>query len=354
MRKGSWFLLVAIALAGLLVAGCGSGSGTTRSSGVRRTASTPSPHRNLEPGAGMSAPISKVIVARRTGLRRGLVPGFQGDGASGCPDPEGRPEIGLFTDVPAPGCVRAAPTQHLLVVNRSAAYRRSEGHPEVVSLGPFSARLLPQQAILFPPLGDFLGRGLHDVTVDGGNRGAVLVEPEDCAITRAEPGEPLCFPREGARRPRRRKTPARPAAAACHAGDLALAKERHSSIGSGGTIYTALYIRNISSRPCTVAGVPKVVAYKPGGKVIEEAETSIDLRPGSRGGRLRVLIEPGRSAKFLVAYYDGIGAGPCRFATVRNLRVTIPRAGPPRRIIVPMGYCPERRAGLFLRVGRIE
>lgn len=66
-----------------------------------------------------------------------------------------------------------------------------------------------------------------------------------------------------------------------------------------------------------------------------------------------MTIEPGRSAKFLIASYDGIGAGPCKFATVRSLRVTIPRAGPPR-IIVPMGNCPERESGLFHRVGRIE
>lgn len=192
------------------------------------------------------------------------------------------------------------------------------------------------------------------MTVDSGNRGAVLVEPEDCAIARAEPGEPLCFPHEGASRPSQpRKTRARPGPPACHAGDLALAKERHSSIGSAGTVYTGLYIRNLTTRPCTVAGVPKVVAYKPGGRVLEEAETSVDLRPGSKGGRSRVTVEPGRSVKFLVAYYDGIGAGPCRFARARSLRVTIPRAGPPRRIIVPMSYCPERGSGLSLRVGRI-
>lgn len=136
---------IAIALLALLAAGCGSGSGTTTSATAPRIASKPSPHRKPEPGLGMSAPISKVIHAGRTGPRRELVPGFQGNGASGCPDPEGRPEIGLYTDVPAPRCVRATPTQHLLVVNRSAAYRRSEGHPEVVSLGPFSARLLPSR-----------------------------------------------------------------------------------------------------------------------------------------------------------------------------------------------------------------
>ncbi|HEY4779806.1 MAG TPA: hypothetical protein VIH47_09465, partial [Solirubrobacterales bacterium] len=206
-----------ILAAALLLSGCGAGSNSTNGSTEdkersRADSSAPEfPH-----GVGQGAPISKVIVARRTGRRRGLVPGLQSNGASGCPDLEGRPEIGLYTDVPAPDCVRATGTQRLVVVNRSGAYQRSEGHPEVVRLGPFSARLLPQQAVLFAPLGSFLGPGLHQVTVDGGNRGAVLVEPEDCAILRPEPGEPLCFPEgRAARRRRWRRTEARMGAPSC-------------------------------------------------------------------------------------------------------------------------------------------
>lgn len=91
----------------VFAAGCG--AGLRRARPPPRIASKAPPHRKPEPGLGMSAPISKVIHAGRTGSRRGLVPGFQGDGASGCPDLEGRPEIGLYTDVPAPRCVRAPP-----------------------------------------------------------------------------------------------------------------------------------------------------------------------------------------------------------------------------------------------------
>jgi hypothetical protein len=303
----------------------------------------------------MSAPVSKVIVARRTGRRRSLDPGLQVNGASGCPDLEGRPEIGLYTDVPVPDCVRATGTQRLLVVNRSGAYRHSEGRPEVVSLGLFSARLLPQEAVLFKPLGSFLGRGFHQVTVDGGNRGAVLVEPANCAILRPEPGEPLCFPDDRAGRLRRwRRTEARMGAPACRGSDLALRAERHSSIGAGGTVYTKLFVTNRSRRACTVAGVPKAVGIDRGGKAVQVAIPRPNLRPTANGWRLRVKLAGGGSAMFLVAHYDGIGAGRCRSTSTYGLRITIPGAGLRRVVRHPMSYCPAPDAGLGLRVGRIE
>lgn len=341
----------------LLTSGCGSGSGSNSTTGAstRHRSAPQKPARKPSPGVGMSAAISKVVLARRTGRWRRLVPGLQTNGASGCPDLEGRPEIGLYTDVPVPDCVRATGTQRLLVVNRSGAYRRSEGHPEVVRLGPFSARLLPQQAVLFRPLGSFLGRGLHQVTVDGGNRGAVLVEPEDCAILRPEPGEPLCFDKDKAGRRRRwRRTLARLGAPACRGSDLALMPERHSSIGAGGTIYTKIFVTNRSGRPCTVAGVPKVVGIDRDSKVVEVAAPDPNLRPGAKGGRVRVKLAAGGRATFLVTHYDGIGAGRCRFTSTYGLRVTIPGSGPRRVVRYPMEYCPAPDAGLGLRVGRIE
>src|SRR4051794_35481052 len=89
----------------LPAAGCGSGSDSNSiSSSTPRPGAPPEPPGKRSPGVGMSAPVSKVIVARRTGRRHGLVLGLQTSGASGCPDLKGRPEIGLYTDVPVPDC----------------------------------------------------------------------------------------------------------------------------------------------------------------------------------------------------------------------------------------------------------
>lgn len=179
------------------VLGCGSGASSTSTADGR---DGPATAAGRPQGVGQEAPISKVIVARRTEPWHGRSPGRQSNGARGCQMRGGqRPQIGLFTDLPAPDCIRVTGHQHVLIVNRTNAYRRSEGTPLVVRLGPYSARLLPQQAALFGPVGPFLGRGLHHATVNGGNRGAVLVLPRDCAILRPEPGEPLCFEQAGHR-----------------------------------------------------------------------------------------------------------------------------------------------------------
>lgn len=74
----------------------------------------------------------------------------------------------------------------------------------------------------------------------------------------------------------------------------------------------------------------------------------------SKGARLRLRLEAGRSATFTVAHYEGIGAGPCRQASVYGLRVTIPGTGPTRLVRPPIGYCPKPEVGLNLRVSRIE
>ncbi|MDX6609149.1 MAG: hypothetical protein QOF85_1074 [Solirubrobacterales bacterium] len=122
---------------------------------------------------------------------------------------KGRGEIGIYTDVSAPGCVRITGRQRVMIVNRTTAYRRSEGRPIVVRLGPYSARLLPQQAALFGPVGRFLGRGYQTATIDPSGRIGVLVLPNECAILRPEPGEPLCFKKDRPGRLRRWHAPRR-------------------------------------------------------------------------------------------------------------------------------------------------
>ena len=109
---------------------------------------------------------------------------------------EGRGEIGIYTDLPAPDCVRITGRQRLMIVNRTTAFRRSEGTPLTVRLGPYSARILPQQAVLFGPVGRFLGRGYQVATINHRGRVGILVLPNRCAIAMPEPGEPLCFKKD--------------------------------------------------------------------------------------------------------------------------------------------------------------
>ncbi len=226
----------------------------------------------------------------------------------------------------------------------------------MVRLGPYGARLLPQQAIRFAPAGRFLGPGYHHVTLGAGPGGVgILVLPGDCAIFRPEPGESLCFAKDRAGRLRRwRRTERRMGAPACRGSKLQVTAKGHSSIGAGGTIYTRLFITNRSPHPCTVAGVPEVVGLGGRGEVVGVGDPRPLLRIGSKGGRLRVRLDPGRSAMFVVSHYDGIGAGPCRQASVHALRVTIPGTGRTRVVRPPIGYCPKPGAGLGLWVGRIE
>jgi hypothetical protein len=340
-------------VSGLL--GCGSGTGPAGTSTGREQTGAHAAARERSQGVGQSAPISKVIVATRTRPRHGRLPGFESNGARGCQErDERRPQIGLFTDVPAPDCIRVTGHQQVLIVNRTGAYRRSEGRPVVVRLGPYAARLLPQQAALFGPVGRFLGRGLHPATANGGNRGAVLVLPKDCAILMPEPGEPLCFKKDRAGRARRwRQTVARMEAPACRGSDLDIGAEGHSGVAAG-TVYSKLAITNLSRRPCTVAGIPTVVAIDRRGKPVGRAEAVPHLRPGSQGGRRRVRLRGGGSATFEVTYSDGSGSGRCKLALASGLRVSLPGTGPTQVVRLPMSYCPPPRGGLGLRAGRIE
>ncbi len=150
----------------------------------------------------MLAPISKVVVARRYRTLSGRPPGTESVGSKGCAKEEGNGEINLFTDEPEPLCVQVTGAADVLFVNRTEAYHRSEGEPVTVRLGPYRARILPQQAVRFGPVGRFLGRGFHQAIVGRSQRLGVLIEPKGCGILRAKVGEPLCF--EGERTARLR------------------------------------------------------------------------------------------------------------------------------------------------------
>jgi Protein of unknown function (DUF4232) len=344
--------MMAMAVSGLLGCGSGSGSAGTSDAAGRKVPATLA--RSHSQGVGQSAPISKAIAARRTTPWRARRPGSEQIGARGCVPQEGRGEIGIYTDVAAPSCVRITGRQRATIVNRTTAYRRSEGTPLVVRLGPYSARLLPQQAALFGPVGRFLGRGYHAATINRKGRVGILVLPNRCAILRPEPGEPLCFKKDRTGRLRRwHRTEARLHAPACEGADLIVSAGGHSGVAAG-TVYSRLTITNSSRRPCTVAGVPMVEAIDRRGKPVGRAEAVPSLRAGSRGGRLRVRLRGHGSATFTVTHNDGIGSGRCKTALTYGLRVTVPGTGPTQVVPLPLSYCPSPRGGLGLRVGRIE
>lgn len=196
-------VLSVMSLVAAALAGCGSGASSTGDSTAPRRPPARDPASGRDRGVGQSAPIAKVIVARRTRPWRGRPPGLEMTGARPCMPEEGRGEIGIYTDLPSPGCIRITGRQRVMIVNRTTAFRRSEGRPILVRLGPYSARLLPQQAALFGPVGRFLGRGLQDATINHRQRVGILVLPNDCAILQPEPGEPLCFKKDRPGVPRR-------------------------------------------------------------------------------------------------------------------------------------------------------
>lgn len=86
-------LLVAIPLAG-----CGSGSSSTKNATARPPGG---PEQNAasprDQGVGMSAPISKVVVARQTRPWSGRPRGTESIGSKGCIQEEGHGEIGIYT-----------------------------------------------------------------------------------------------------------------------------------------------------------------------------------------------------------------------------------------------------------------
>jgi hypothetical protein len=291
MHRGGAVVLM-IVLVAALASGCGSGASTMTSASTTRPTAGPTHRRS--PGVGWTAPVSKTVGFLRVPRGAGRLPGTEGIGAKGCQVEGGRGEIGIFADVPQPSCVRVTGKEPVSVVNRTGAYHRSQDHPITVRLGPYRARLRPQQAIRLAPAGRFLGRGYHQVKIGGGRGGpGILVLPSDCAIRRPEPGEPLCFAGDRAGRLRRwRRTLARMGPPACRGRDLLVSSERHSSIGSGGTIYTRFFVTDRSSRPCTLAGVPKVVGLDRRGRDVAVGEPIPLLSIGSRGGRLRVRIGP--------------------------------------------------------------
>jgi hypothetical protein len=357
MGKGT-VATVAIALLLLVaLAGCGSASNSTARSGRSRQATPTEVSQTPEPGVGMSAPISKVVVARRFRSWSGRPPGEEETGSKGCTQEEGRGEINVYTDVAEPLCVRVTGEEPVLVVNRTSAYRRREGAPFVVTLGPYRARILPQQAARFGPVGRFLGRGLHDAVLGhGGQHVGVQIEPRDCATFRPGPGEPLCFKKERAGRIRRWHVAlAREHAPACDGSSLVVSVDRHTE-DAAGTIYSKLDVVNRSRRSCNVAGVPRVTAVGRSGTVVATARAVPLLHPHSRPDHRRTWLRGGGGGgvSFTVTHADGGTYGRCRLARTSGLRVTMPGTAQTRFVPLPMSYCPPPRGGLGLRVGRTE
>jgi hypothetical protein len=168
-------------------------------------------------------------------------------------------------------------------------------------------------------VGRFLGRGFHQALVGRGGRLGVLILPKDCGIFRAEPGEPLCFQKDRAGRLHRwRRTMARMHAPACRGSDLVISVDSHTQ-DAAGTVYSKLDIVNRSRRPCTVVGVPSVLAVGHDGKSVRSAEPVPHLRPHSHGGRRRIWLRED-AANFTVTHSDGIAFGRCKLALTYGLR----------------------------------
>jgi hypothetical protein len=303
----------------------------------------------------MRASISKVVVARRFRTWSGRPRGSEAVGSKGCVKEEGDGEIGIYTDTPEPSCVQVTGREPVLIVNRTTAYHRSEGKAIEVGLGPYRVRLLPQQAARFGPVGRFLGRGLHTAFDDRGRLG-VLIEPADCGIFQASPGEPLCFQRERASRLRRWHVAlAREHAPACHGSSLLVSVDRHTE-DAAGTIYSKLVVVDRSRRSCNVAGVPRVTAVDGAGKVIATAKAIPLLHPRSRPDHRRTWLRGGGGGgvSFTVTHADGSSSGRCGLARASGLWVTMPGTAQTQFVPLPMSYCPSPRSALELRVGRTE
>jgi Protein of unknown function (DUF4232) len=350
-RRTAW--IAAASLTVVVISGCGSGSSSSSSAPGR--GGHPADTAEPSTGVGMRAPISKVVVAQRSRPWRGRPRGSEAVGSKGCVKEEGSGEIGIYTDTPEPSCVQVTSRESVLIVNRTSAYHRSEGKSIEVGLGPYRARLLPQQAARFGPVGHFLGRGLHTAFDDRGRLG-VLIEPADCGIFRASPGESLCFRRERASRLRRwHVAVAREHAPACSGSDLVVSVDRHTETAAG-TVYSKLDVVDRSRRSCNVAGVPRVTAVDGAGKVVATARAIPLLRPRSRPDHRRTWLRGGGGGgvSFTVTDADGSSSGRCRLVRSSGLRVTMPGTADTQFVPLPMSYCPPPRGALALRVGRTE
>jgi hypothetical protein len=345
-RRGIALVLIALLAAALSMTECGSGARppSRRDDGTEASST----------GIGMSAPISKVAVARRYKTWSGRPPGTESVGSKGCAKAEGNGEINLFTDEPEPLCVQVTGAADVLIVNRTEAYHRSEGEPVTVRLGPYRARILPQQAVRFGPVGRFLGRGFHQAIVGRSQRLGVLIEPMGCGIFRAKVGEPLCFKGERAGRLRHwRRYQHRIHQPPCPGTDLSISVDRHSQLAHG-TAYSRLDVTNLSRRSCTVIGVPRVEAVDRKGVTVGKAEPVPLLRPHTRGGVERIWLPAGGAAHFTVTHAEGMPGGGCRPARAYGLRVTLPGAQRAQTVPLAMPHCRRPPGALDLKVGRIE
>jgi Protein of unknown function (DUF4232) len=162
------------------------------------------------------------------------------------------------------------------------------------------------------------------------------------AKLRREMGLPPSSTIAGSRRP-----------AACEPNDLAVHPGR-SSTPDGGTVYTKFLVVSESPYPCTLAGVPAVVALGLGGRVIEAGRPVAEVRPTHRRRGRVVTLGKGRPAFFFISHDDGTRYSRCRSASTRALRVKLPGRRWRTLVAYQLGYCPPPEGDLGLRVGRIE
>jgi hypothetical protein len=257
-----------------------------------------------------------VIVARRTKPWRGRPAGSETNGARGCPMQDGRGEIRIYTDVSAPSCVRVTGRQRVMIVNRTTAYRRSEGRRLLIRLGPYSARLRPQHAALFGPVGRFLGTraSLRDDQPHGAGRNYAGAE----AVCDPETGGGATALLQERPAGLQRRRP-------CHLGEGSLRGRR------GDGLFEPDDHQRLSPVPA-------------------QSRECHRWRPST--AKVGRWVPPKRFP--CCGHYDGIGSGRCKPAVSYGLRVTVPGTGHTEVVRLPLSYCPSPHGGLRLRVGRIE
>jgi Protein of unknown function (DUF4232) len=345
-RSGIALVLIALLAVALSMTGCGSGARPS----TRRDDETEA----SSPGIGMSAPISKVVVARRYKTLSGRLPGAESVGSKGCAK-AGRERRDQPLHRRARAALRAGDgAADVLIVNRTEAYHRSEGEAVTVGLGPYRARILPQQAVRFGPVGRFFGRGFHQAIVRRSQRLSVLIEPKGCGIFRAKVSEPLCFRGEARRGSATGGATSGGSTSRRAPGtDLSISVDRHSQLAHG-TAYSKLDVTNLSRRSCTVIGVPRVEAVDREGVTVGKAEPVPLLRPHTRGGVERIWLPGGGAAHFTVTHAEGTPSAACRPARAYGLRVTLPGAQRAQTVPLAMPHCRRPPGALDLKVGRIE
>lgn len=93
--------------------------------------------------------------------------------------------------------------------------------------------------------------------------------------------------------------------------------------GAAGTSFLPIELRNTSGTACTLVGYPGIALQDRGGRsVVADPAPDPDLPPAASGEP--VLVEPAKSAQFLVAFgnIEPPDGGPC--PTVSKLTIVLP------------------------------